>query len=319
MNTALHEISKILKENNNFYILTHKSPDGDTLGSAFALCFALQKLKKNAKVLCNDEIPKKYGFLFENIEKQNFEPNYIISVDISDTALLGEKLFCYADKIDLCIDHHLSNSHFSKIEYVENTSAATAEIIYEIIKNLKIEIDADIANCIYTGISTDTGCFRHANTTARSYRIAANMIDCGAKAFQINKIMFDTKSMAKFNLEKIALESMEFFYQNKCAVISILHEEIIKSGACCESDFDGISSIPRQIEGVLAGVLIKEKEAGVFKISVRTDESVDASKICEKFNGGGHKCAAGCTILGNFAEVKKQIVSAVGRYIEEKK
>ena len=107
MNTSLHEISKTLKENNNFYILTHKSPDGDTLGSAFALCFALQKLKKNAKVLCSDEIPKKYDFLFENIKEQNFEPNYIISVDVSDTALLGEKLSCYADKIDLCIDHHL--------------------------------------------------------------------------------------------------------------------------------------------------------------------------------------------------------------------
>ena len=303
MNTSLHEISKTLKENNNFYILTHKSPDGDTLGSAFALCFALQKLKKNAKVLCNDEISKKYDFLFENIEEQNFEPNYIISVDVSDTALLGEKLYCYADKIDLCIDHHLSNTHFSKNEYIESTSAATAEIIYEIIKNLKIDVDTDIANCIYTGISTDTGCFRHANTTSRSYRIAADMVDFGAKAFQINKIMFDTKSMAKLNLEKIAFESMEFFYQNKCAVISILHEEFIKTGAG-ESDFDGISSIPRQIEGVLVGVLIKEKEPGIFKISLRTDESVDASKICEKFNGGGHRCAAGCTISGNFLEIK---------------
>lgn len=318
MNTSLHEISKTLKENNNFYILTHKSPDGDTLGSAFALCFALQKLKKNAKVLCSDEIPKKYDFLFENIKEQNFEPNYIISVDVSDTALLGEKLSCYADKIDLCIDHHLSNNHFSKIEYVESTPAATAEIIYEIIKNLEVGVNADIANCIYTGISTDTGCFRHANTTARSYRIAADMIDCGANAFQINKIMFDTKSMAKLNLEKTAIESMEFFCQNKCAVISIAHDKIINIGIL-DSDFDGISSIPRQIEGILVGVLIKEKEPGIFKISVRTDESVDASKICEKFNGGGHKCAAGCTILGNFAEVKKQIVSAVGQYIEEKK
>ena len=115
----------------------HKSPDGDTLGSAFALCFSLQKLNKQAKVLCSDEIPKKYDFLFENIKEQNFESNYIISVDVSDTQLLGEKLSCYADKIDLCIDHHHSNNHFSKFEYVESSSAATAEIIYEIIKSLK--------------------------------------------------------------------------------------------------------------------------------------------------------------------------------------
>ena len=318
MNITLNEISKILQENNNFYILTHKSPDGDTLGSAFALCFSLQKLNKQAKVLCSDEIPKKYDFLFENIKEQNFESKYIISVDVSDTQLLGEKLSCYADKIDLCIDHHHSNNHFSKFEYVESSSAATAEIIYEIIKSLKVDIDTNIANCIYTGISTDTGCFRHANTTARSYRIAADMIDIGANAFQINKAMFDTKSIAKLSLEKVALESMEFFSQNKCAVISITHEEIIKTGAC-DSDFDGISSIPRQIEGVLVGVFIKEKEPGIFKISLRTDESIDASKICEKFNGGGHRCAAGCTIFGNLFEVKKQIIVAVSQCIEVKK
>lgn len=141
------------------------------------------------------------------------------------------------------------------------------------------------------------------------------MIDLGADAFKINKIMFDTKSRAKLNLEKTALENMEFFCKNKCAVINLPYEDISKFEVC-ESDFDGISAIPRQIEGILVGVLIKEKEPGIFKISVRTDESINASKICENFNGGGHRCAAGCTISGNLLEAKNKIVAAVSNAID---
>lgn len=317
MQVTLNDINKILNENNNFYILTHKSPDGDTLGSAFALCLALQKLGKNARILCSDEIPKKYRLLYENIKKQCFEPEYIISVDVADTQLLGESLAVFADKIDLCIDHHPSNALFSKFWYNESTSASTAEIIFEIIKNLNVEIDINIANCIYTGISTDTGGFRHSNTTSRAHKIAAELIEIGAKTFEIDKIMFDTKSLAKLNLEKVALESTEFFCDNQCAMISISNKEIKKSGAC-EGDFDGISAIPRQIEGIIVGIFIKEKMPGIFKISVRTDKLIDASKICAKFGGGGHKCAAGCTILGDFVEVKSKIIAAVERCFFEK-
>lgn len=316
-NVSFQEIAKILRENNNFYILTHISPDGDTLGSAFALCLALQKINKNAKVLCSDEIPKKYEFLYRNIEEQNFEPKYIISVDVADSQLLGEKLGCYADKINLSIDHHSSSKRFSELYYVDSITASTAEIIYKIIKACGIDIDSDIAGCIYTGISTDTGSFRHSNTNAPALRAAADMIDLGADAFKITKIMFDTKSRAALNLEKTAIESLEFFCQNKCALISLSYEEIENSGAC-KSALDGICSIPRQVEGVLVGIFIKEKEPDTFKISLRTDASVDAVKICAEFGGGGHRCAAGCSISGDFNDAKRKIISAVAAFLGEK-
>lgn len=314
MKIKINDIATILRDNNNFYILTHKSPDGDTLGSAGALCLALQKMEKNAKVLCSDEIPEKYEFLFVSVKNQNFDPGYVVSVDVADVQLLGENLSCFADCVDLCIDHHLMHRQFAKVSYVESSFAATAEIIYEIIKALGVTIDADIASCIYTGISTDTGCFRHSNATSHSYRVAADMIDCGANAFEINKVMFDTKSRAKLSLEKIALESLEFFCNGKCAMISLTNEEIINSNAC-ESDFDGISAIPRQIEGVLVGVFIKEEKKGIFKVSMRSDESIDVSKICANFNGGGHRCAAGCTICGSFIDVKYKIISEIESYL----
>ena len=199
MKIELKDIEKVLKENDNFYILTHKSPDGDTLGSAFALCFALQKMNKNAKVLCSDVIPEKYKFLYENLEIQNFNPKYIISVDVAEAQLLGDILNCYANQIDLSIDHHMLNQKFAKLWYIDSTAAATAEIIYEIIRKLEVRLDFNIAKCIYTGVSTDTGCFKNANTSARSHRIAAKMIDLGVDNFKIDKIMFDTKSKTKLN------------------------------------------------------------------------------------------------------------------------
>ncbi len=310
MEVSLLDIATILRKRDNFYILTHKSPDGDTLGSAFALCMVLQRMGKKAKVLCSDEIPEKYSFLYENVLMQNFEPEYIISVDVADLQLLGSGLMEYADKIDLCIDHHPSNKRFAKKWYVESNSAATAEIIYELITILNINFDIDLANCIYTGIATDTGCFRHTNTTARTHKIAADTMLLGAQAFKINKIMFDTKSKARLNLEKIAFANMELFCNDKCAIVSIPNEELVSLNVS-DSDFDGISALPRQVEGVLVGVLIKEKEPGVFRISVRTDDTIDASKICESFGGGGHKNAAGCTFEGTLSDVKNKLLEVI--------
>ena len=306
MEVDLKKIIDLLNNHNNFYILTHSSPDGDTLGSAYALCLALQKLNKNVKVLCNDEIPEKYSFLYKNVKLQNFNPEFIISTDVADTKLLGDKLSIYSNKVDLCIDHHVLNSKFADLWYIDSNAAATCEIIFNIINNLKVEIDKDIATCIYTGISTDTGCFRHINATSKSYRIAAEMIDHGADAFSINRLMFDTKTKAQLELERLAIEKIEFSFEDKCAMIILTKDELDKIGIK-DSDTNGISSIPREVKGVLIGITLREKEKNVFKASVRTDETIDASMICSQFGGGGHKCAAGFIIKGGIFEIKGKI------------
>ncbi len=315
MNITLEEIANILKKKDNFYILTHQYPDGDTLGSGYALCKALQKLGKNAKVLCSDEIPKKYNILVDGIKKQIFHPQYIISVDVADTQLLGKNLEKYATKIDLCIDHHASNKQFAMYQYVEGDSAATAEIIYNLLVIMGVEIDKSIATCIYTGISTDTGCFKYANATARSYRIAAKMLEIGIDASNINRIMFDMKSRERLEIERKVLDSMEFFHNDKCAVVYVTRK-MMKESHATDADVEGLASMPRQVEGVSVGVTIREKKHGNFKISIRTDEKIDASLICERFGGGGHPCAGGCSITGSLEEVKKQIVDTVKDFIE---
>ena len=314
--TSLTDIATKLKEKDCFCILTHQYPDGDTLGSACALCKALQKTGKMAKVLNNNEIPKKYNFLFSGIINQDFMPEYIISVDVANTTLLGNNLSEYKDKINLKIDHHIETTPFAQTSYIDPTAASTAEIIYSLINAMYVSIDKDIANALYTGISTDTGCFKYANVTPETHKIAARMIELGADHYLINKIMFDTKSKHRIELEKLVYNSIEYYFESKCAVISITNKMLLESSVKDEGDLEGFASIPRKIEGVLVGVTLREKEDGVFKISVRTDEKLDASKICMHLGGGGHKAAAGCTVKGGIEKAKNQILQAIKTEME---
>lgn len=313
---TLDEAAQLLLKKDDILILTHRFPDGDTLGSGYGLCLALQSKGKNAMVSCSDPIPEKYGYFTSKPKRQEFEPKFIVSTDIADTQLLGDKLSVYSDRIDLCIDHHGSNTHFAKKWYVDAGAAATTQIIAKIIKLMNAEITPDIANCIYTGLSTDTGCFRYTNATAETYRTAADMIEHGADAAAINRIMFDTKSRARLEIERRVLDSMEFFANGKCAV-AYATLKMISDSKARDSDMEGIAAMARQVEGVMVGVTVREQPDNKYKISLRTVDGLDASKICAYFGGGGHKAAAGCTLSGTLDEVKKKIVGVVCRAIEE--
>lgn len=314
---TLEAAAKLLSEKDNILILTHRSPDGDTLGSGYALCMALQRLGKTVRVECSDPIPEKYAYFTEKVKKIEFDERFIVSVDIADTQLLGDKLSVYAGKIDLCIDHHGSNTHYAKNYYVEPATPAAAQIMPRLIRLMNVEIDKDIANAIFTGISTDTGCFRYTNVTSETHRIAADMIDCGAESGMINRLMFETKSRSRMEIERKTLDTMEFFADGKCAVVYTTLE-MMKEAKAKDSDMEGISAMTRQIEGVIAGITLREQHGGKFKISVRTTDELDASAICAKFGGGGHKAAAGCTISGTLDEAIEAIVMAVFRAIGEK-
>lgn len=313
---TLNEIAARLKEQDNILVLMHKSPDGDAVGCAYGLCLALRKLGKNVMPLCSDEIDKKYDYITSKLPEQHFEPQYIVTVDIATANLIGEEIKQYREIVDLCIDHHGSNTGFAKEGYVDADSGACAEIIAKVIELLDVAFDKDIANAIFTGISTDTGCFKYSNATAKTYRIAADMIDRGADSAYINRIMFDTKSRSRLEVERLALETIEFFDDGKIAVICLTNKMRELSGAS-EDDTEGISALPRQIEGVKVGITLNEKEENVFKISTRSTGDINVSAICANFGGGGHKAAAGCVISGSITEVKEKIVGAAQAAVKE--
>lgn len=310
----LSEVCEFLKKNDCFRIITHAFPDGDTLGSGFGLCAILRKMGKKANVICPDEVPCKFAYLC--LEQQSFKPKCTVLVDVADIKLTGRLAEELLGRVDLCIDHHISNTEFADRLYLDDTASAACECIYSIALELGIELDKFIVNALYTGISTDSGCFRFTNTTARTHRIAAELLEQGADAGEINRVMFETKSRARINIERMALDAMEFWYGGRLATLP-LTLTMQQSANCNHGDMEGITSLPRTVEGVLVGVTFREKpQGGVYKTSVRTHAPIDASAICKEFGGGGHIRAAGCDITGTLEQVKEQMLAVVKRHLE---
>jgi phosphoesterase RecJ-like protein len=310
------EAAGLLADAGKILILSHQFPDGDTLGCASALCRGLRWLGKRACTRCSDPIGPKYAFLFENLPDDEFEPDLVVAVDIADKALLGEPLLSeYGETVDLCIDHHPSNTHYAKQVLLNPHSAATCEIIFDLLRRLGVPIDQPIAAALYTGITTDTGCFKYVNVTPTTYRIAADLVETGIDAPGINRAMFDTKSRARLDMERRVLDSIVYDCGGRVAVIEITRQMIEQSGAM-EDDLDGLATIPREIEGVEIGVTLREKEDGAWKVSLRARPPANASHICEKFGGGGHKGAAGCTLRMPLEQAKAALLGAVKEYLE---
>ncbi len=306
---TLSEAATLLTENDNFHILTHRYPDGDTLGSAFALCYALRGMGKKANVKINGKLPSKFTYLAEDYEDQSFERKFVVSVDVAAMSLLGELEEEYKDCIDLCIDHHGSNSMVADNICVDANCAAACEIIHVILKAMRVKVTRKIANALYTGISTDTGCFCYTNTTAQTHRIAAELIERGCEFSKINRINFETKTRAKLKMERMVYDTMEFYCGGKCAIIytTIAMQNALGAG---DDEMEGLASIPRQIEGVKMGITMREKEDGTFKVSVRTNDGINASQFCARFGGGGHAAASGCSIKGDLPTVKYMLIKA---------
>jgi phosphoesterase RecJ-like protein len=308
------------KTHDNFTILTHSNPDGDTLGSGYALCGALHIIGKHARVLCDDAASPRFDFLKNAINpsltKLLDSPETVVTVDVADMELLGSLKTKYP-KIDMCIDHHISNKNFAINSLLDTQAAACAELVWELIMEIEASLNdpfvpplatAEIAAAIYTGISTDTGCFRYPNTTPISHMFAAEVIGYGFDVEKINYIMFEMKTRERVLLEQQALLGIEYFFSGRCAVIVLTAEML--TGIDPE-DASNVSVLPKQIEGVVAGVVIKEKDTGAFKVSVRTSPEVDAQSICAALGGGGHRGAAGCTLNGDLESVKSAILREI--------
>lgn len=313
MRIDVKRCAELLREQDNILILTHAHPDGDTLGSGFALCRALMSIGKNARVINADEIPKKYDYLYKDLNFADFKEDYVVAVDVATENLLGRLSDVYGGKINLCIDHHGTNT-----EYAENLllieTASACEIIYQVILALGVSIDKKTADCLYTGISTDTGCFRYASTTADTYRVAADLIDKGADNGAINRAMFETKTKTYARLERLAIERMKFYLDERVCVITVTRKMYNESGSN-EQETEALAPLTRQIEGVEIGITIREKEDGTCKASFRTF-GVNAAEIAKAFGGGGHPQAAACRFNCSVDEATEKLIAKCREILE---
>lgn len=311
----LKRTARYLKKHDNYIILTHTSPDGDTLGSAYALYYGLNEIGKTACVLCPDVIPKKYNFFVRPTNHVALENATVIAVDIADKKLLGALEEEFGDKIDLNIDHHITNGHYAKQLFLDVNAAATAEMIFELLTIMHVNINDITAKALYAGIATDTGCFKYSNVTAKTHLIASMLYDYNINTGEINRLMFDTKSKNLLDLERRVLETMEYHFNDKCVILSVTTEMQQQTG-CFGAELEGIALISRSVEGIDIGVTAKQIDEDAFKVSIRTFEKINAAEIAKELGGGGHKSAAAAIIKGNIAEVKSQVLAVVQKYME---
>lgn len=312
----LSQVCKYLKSHDDYLILTHASPDGDTLGASFALGLSLQKMGKKVNVVCPDKIPDKFRFFTEPFKSDLNEAKTVVAVDVADENLLGSLKDEYSGKINLNIDHHISNGRYAENLYLEENASAACECVFNILKKLSIPFDTTVASALFTGISTDTGSFKYSNVTARTHEIVAELYSYGINASDIARKMFDTKSKNRLELERMSLDTAEFHFDDRCIILTVTTEMLEKTG-CTDEDMEGIAVISRSVENVIAGVSVKQRGENLYKISLRTYPPLDASVICKNLGGGGHKNAAACVLNGSLDEVKKMILSEIGKALEE--
>lgn len=292
-------IDLILKSK-NIYIASHVQPDGDNLGSCLALGLALKKIKKNVFILKVDEIPSDFLFLpgIDMIEDFNNkdEVDLFIALDCGDEGRLGKNknLINLANNI-VNIDHHISNTNFGNVNIVDDKASATCELVYELINRMNIEIDKDIATSIYTGISTDTGSFMYDSTSSRTHEIAAELIKLDIDKNNININLYQNRSLNRTNLFINVLGTLDMYCDNQLAIVEVTNKMLEGTNTIMD-DTEGIISFVRDIDTVEVALILKEKTPNQIKASIRSKRFVDVSEISLKFNGGGHKRAAGCTI-----------------------
>ena len=316
MMLTVRETAALLKSWDNILILTHVRPDGDTVGCAAALCAGLRALYKSAYLLPNPELTNTTTPYFAPYAAPDgFSPEKVVSVDIATEELFPDNAKIYKGQVDLAIDHHPSFEKFGKENIVRPEAAACGELLYDIVAQLG-PVTPEIALPLYVAVSTDCGCFAYANTTAHTHAVAAALMRTGIDYKAVNKTFFRTKTRVRMQLEAAMLREAEFYDRGRVAVLPV-PLSLMKSLSATESDAEDLSALGGQIEGVDCAVTMRELKPDEWKISVRTGERVNATKVCQLYGGGGHAAAAGCTIRGTFEEVRRQILSGVAQVAGE--
>ena len=294
-NLTRAEAAGFLLSHDNFCILTHRRPDGDTLGSAAALCLGLRKMGKNAWVLNPTEPLDRLDWLLADITKDAAEEtDTVVAVDVAAPNMLPRDFAELAPKCALRIDHHGSCTPFAPEELVDPESASCAEIICDLLTLLGVEVDADIADALYVGVSTDTGCFRYANTNAHAFLVASVCARAGADISGLNLELFETNSLALLQMHAWIAEHVKIFGDGELAIVAIPKAVEERIGVT-DAELGNIASYARSIQGVCLAATLRQGKYGETKISMRAVPGWDAAAVCEKFGGGGHAGAAGAT------------------------
>lgn len=320
LTTSMHNreaVAEALKSSQKVLVTSHMVPDGDSIGALLALGLGLEALNKEVQFCTEDEVPRMYRFLhgWERIVRPmevNTIPDTVVLVDCTSLERVGEclsKRLCGHPRI-INLDHHTSNELFGLLNWVDESAGASAEMVYDLLTFLGAAINRPIANAIYTGIITDTGSFRYSNTTPRTLRVAAELMEAGIDNETIRVQLFETRTLEMLRLMGESLRTLQVDPDGRLAWITVTQETVSRLKVSDEYGlFEGLINYPRSIAGVEVAILFREIAPSVIKVGFRSKSWADVNQLAARFGGGGHRKAAGCVVGGEMDEVVRQVLA----------
>lgn len=312
MNSSIEQMAEELKKYQEFRIVYHIRPDGDCIGSSFALALALKSIGARCEVVGRDEVPPVHRFMTDRVAFDVLTNPVYIAVDAVSPYRTGN---FQNEHFTFCIDHHRDNSIEADYKYVEPDCGACSEIILKLIKAMDIPVTKDIADFLYTALVTDTMCFRTSDTSIQSFETAAELARCGADIYNIGRRNMFIKSAGRLKIEQILRDSFHFTGNNRI-LTGIITLDDLKRADILDSELEGINSLVEQIEGVRIGVTVRELPDGRTRCSMRTNGNISADKICAVHGGGGHLHAACCELDTDPVEARRIMEETCRGFLE---
>ncbi len=311
----LSQVVELIENKSRFCITSHVRPDGDSLGSSLALYWTLKALNKQVDVLMRDHVPHAYSKLpgaNEVIKVSAIPPGYDAAFVIECSDIDRPGLIDLDKQLVVNIDHHSTTVLFGNINWIDSTASAVGEMIYNLCKALGVSVNQQIAECVYTALLTDTGSFHYSNTTERTFKIASELVRKGVKPAHISQALFYSYPFSKIKMLGIALSSLNRDETGRIAWLVTTLEQMAEADAT-EEDLDGIVNYPLAVGEVEVVAFFKEIAPNIYRTSLRSKGEVNVARVAEKYNGGGHKNASGCTIKGDI----NQIIEEMVEYLQE--
>jgi len=322
-NCTFAQIAEAFRSHRRFVVMCHVRPDGDAIGCALAVALCLRALGKEVVVWNEDGPNEKLGFLpgsdlIQNPPVQPEDFDVAIVVDTSTQPRLGTSLTAVGHaKLWINLDHHISNTGFGDLVYIDSTAPAAGQVIYELMQAAGFPLTLAIAENLWAAIATDTGSFQYSNTTARTFEIGAELIRMGVQVGKISERLFQTHPRRRLELLRTMLNAVRFTCEGRVASCALSLAAVAATGATAE-DTEGLIDTLRGTEGVLVAAFLEEAEGGKVRISTRSkDPRYDVCKICAQFGGGGHTLAAGARTTGTLAEVEAKVIQAISDAIHQ--
>lgn len=315
---SLPEIAARLQEAQDILVTAHIMPDGDSIGSLLGLGMALRNADRRVTMYSADGVPDRFRFLHgsEQVlsgELPQTDFDCVVALDCSDERRIKPIWEQLKTRFVINIDHHPTNTRYGSMNYVDAAAAATGEIVWQLLAEMGISVNEDVASALYVAISTDTGSFKFESTSPQTHRVAASLLETGIRLAEITPRVFDMRSRTAICVLREALQTLQYSADGRVAWIALTEKEMDRCGARDE-DLDGLVNYAKNIEGVEAGLIFREKADGTVKVGFRSHK-IDVGRLAEKMGGGGHARAAGCSLEMSLPEAMDEVLTTVAKEI----